>query len=254
MFSVNLQKNKLMYSIYRKELSSYFSSFIAYITLGVFLLVLGLFVWVYNDTSILNYNYAGLDQLFVITPLVFTFLIPAITMRSFAEERQNGTIELLKTKPITDLQIILAKYFASFTLVILALIPTLIYVYSVYMLGSPKGNLDMGGTIGSYVALVLLVGAFVSIGVFSSSITTNQIVAFVLGTFLSFFVYWVFYFTSRLPIFVGKLDDIIERLGIAYHFESLSRGVIDSRAVIYFISLIVFFIASTLTVLKINKK
>ena len=254
MYSVNLQKNNRMYSIYRKELSSYFSSLIAYITLGVFLLVLGLFVWVFNDTSILNSNYAGLDQLFTITPLVFTFLIPAITMRSFAEERQNGTIELLKTKPISDIQIILAKFFASFTLVLLALLPTLIYFYSVYQMGSPKGNLDIGGTLGSYIALLFLVAAFVSIGLFSSSITTNQIVAFVMGTFLCFFVYWAFYFISRLPMFVGRLDDIIERLGIAFHFEALSRGVLDSRNLIYFISLIVFFIASTLTVLKINKK
>ena len=254
MYSVNLQKSKLMFSIYRKELSSYFSSLIAYITLGVFLLVLGLFMWVFGETSIFTYNYAGLGQLFTITPLLFTFLIPAVTMRSFAEEKQDGTIELLKTKPISDLEIILAKYFASFTLVILALIPTLIYVYSVYMLGSPKGNLDMGGTIGSYFGLVFLVGAFVSIGMFSSSITTNQIVAFVLGTFLCFFFYWAFYFISKLPIFIGNLDDLIERMGIAFHFEALSRGVLDTRNIIYFLSLIVFFIAATVTVLKINKK
>lgn len=243
-----------MYSIYKKELSSYFSSLIAYITLGVFLLVLGLFVWVFQETSILKYNYAGLDQLFTITPMVFTFLIPAVTMRSFAEERQNGTIELLKTKPVSDLQIILAKYFASFSLVLLALVPTLIYVYSVYMLGSPKGNLDIGGTIGSYIGLIFLVGAFVSIGMFSSSITSNQIVAFVLGTFLCFFTYWAFYFLSKLPMFVGQLDDIIEKLGISFHFEALSRGVIDTRNVIYFLSLITLFISATVTVLKISKK
>lgn len=243
-----------MYSIYRKELSAYFSSLIAYITLGVFLLILGLFVWVFSETSILNYNYAGLDQLFTITPLVFTFLIPAVTMRSFAEERQNGTIELLRTKPVTDLQIILAKYFASFTLIILALIPTLIYVYSVYALGSPRGNLDIGGTIGSYIGLLFLVASFVAIGVFSSSITKNQIVAFVLGTFLCFALYWVFYFLSKMPMFVGQLDDFIEKMGIAYHFESLSRGVLDTRNVVYFLSIIVFFIAATSTALKINRQ
>ena len=242
-----------MFSIYKKELISYFSSLIAYITLGIFLLVLGLFVWVFSETSILNYNFAGLNQLFLITPVVFTFLIPAITMRSFSEEKQNGTIEFLQTKPITDFQIIFAKYLAAFSLVILALVPTLIYVYSVYMLGSPKGNLDMGGTIGSYIGLIFLVAVFVSIGMFSSTITNNQIVAFVLGTFLCFFIYWVFYYISRLPVFVGGLDDAIEKMGIAYHFESISRGVIDTRNVVYFISLIVFFLFASLSVLKINR-
>lgn len=242
-----------MYSIYKKELSSYFSSLIAYITLGIFLLVLGMFVWVFQDTSILNYNFAGLNQLFLITPLVFTFLIPAITMRSFSEEKQNGTIEFLQTKPITDFQIIFAKYLAAVSLVLLALLPTLIYVYSVYMLGSPKGNLDIGGTIGSYIGLVFLVAVFVAIGMFSSTITNNQIVAFVLGTFLCFFIYWVFYYISRLPMFVGGLDDTIEKMGIAFHFESISRGVIDSRNVVYFISLIVLFLFASLSVLKINR-
>ncbi len=242
-----------MFSIYKKELVTYFSSLIAYITLGIFLLVLGLFVWVFNDTSILNYNFAGLNQLFLITPVVFTFLIPAITMRSFSEEKQNGTIEFLQTKPITDFEIVLAKYFAALSLVLIALLPTLIYVYSVYMLGSPKGNLDMGGTIGSYIGLVFLVGVFVSIGLFSSTITNNQIVAFVLGTFLCFFIYWVFYYISRLPVFVGGLDDTIEKLGIAFHFESISRGVIDTRNVVYFLSIIVFFLYASFSILKLNR-
>ncbi len=242
-----------MYSIYKKELITYFSSLIAYITLGIFLLVLGAFVWIFNETSILNYNYAGLNQLFVITPLVFAFLIPAITMRSFSEEKQNGTIEFLQTKPVTDFQIIFAKYLAAFTLVMLALIPTLIYVYSVYQLGSPKGNLDVGGTIGSYIGLLFLVAVFVAIGMFSSTITNNQIVAFVLGTFLCFFIYWAFYYISKMPMFVGSLDDAIEKMGIAFHFESISRGVIDTRNIIYFISLIVFFLFASLSMLKINR-
>ena len=242
-----------MYSIYKKELITYFSSLIAYITLGIFLLVLGAFVWIFNETSILNYNYAGLNQLFVITPLVFAFLIPAITMRSFSEEKQNGTIEFLQTKPVTDFQIIFAKYLAAFTLVMLALIPTLIYVYSVYQLGSPKGNLDVGGTIGSYIGLLFLVAVFVAIGMFSSTITNNQIVAFVLGTFLCFFIYWAFYYISKMPMFVGSFDDAIEKMGIAFHFESISRGVIDTRNIIYFISLIVFFLFASLSMLKINR-
>lgn len=242
-----------MFSLYRKELSAYFSSLIAYMVLGIFLLVLGLFTWVFSDTSIFTYNYASLDQLFTIAPLVFIFLIPAITMRSLAEERQTGTIEFLGTKPISDLQIILAKFFAGFTLVLLALLPTLVYFYTVYAIGSPKGNIDVGGTIGSYLGLVFLSAVFIAIGVFASSLTKNQIVSFVVGTFLCFTMYWLFYYVSRLPIFVGRLDNIIEQLGISFHYDSMSRGVIDSRDVMYFLSVIVIFISLSLASLKSNK-
>ena len=173
------------------------------------------------------------------------FLIPAITMRSFAEEQQNGTIELLSTKPIWEMEIILGKFFANLVLLIFALLPTLIYYYSVHELGSPKGNLDAGAILGSYIGLLLLGACFVSIGLFASSLTNNQIVSFILATFLCFFFYWVFDFISLLPIFVGKIDDVVQMIGINFHYVSISRGVIDTRDVIYFLSLIAVFLMMT---------
>ncbi|MEM1322450.1 MAG: gliding motility-associated ABC transporter permease subunit GldF [Bacteroidota bacterium] len=231
-----------MLSIFKKELSAFFSSLIGYIVIGMFLVIMGLVMWVFPDYSVLNYNYASLDQLFAIAPLIFTFLIPAITMRSFAEENQAGTIELLVTKPLRDWEIIMGKYLACLVLVLFAILPTLLYYYSVYQLGSPKGNLDSGAIMGSYFGLVFLGAAFVAIGMFASSLTNNQIVAFILATFLCFFIYWAFFYLSKLPIFVGRLDDLVQKLGIDYHYNSISRGVVDSRDVLYFISLIAIFI------------
>ncbi|RMG79174.1 MAG: gliding motility-associated ABC transporter permease subunit GldF [Bacteroidetes bacterium] len=242
-----------MLSIYRKEINSFFSSLIGYIVIGVFLIVLGLVMWVFADTSILSFNYASLDQLFDMAPMIFMFLIPAITMRSFAEEQQNGTIELLVTRPVTDLEIIFGKFFANLTLVIFAILPTLVYYYTVYELGSPKGNLDSGAILGSYIGLIFLAAAFVAIGLFASSLTHNQIIAFILATFLCFIFYWGFWFFSKLPVFIGRGDDIVEMIGIDYHYNSMSRGVIDSRDVIYFVSLIGVFIGMTLTALERRK-
>src|ERR1700748_3142681 len=153
-----------MLSILKKEITSYLSSLVAYVTIGVFLLVLGLLLWVYPESSILDYGYAGLDSLFNNAPYLFMFLIPAITMRSLAEERKEGTFELLMTRPLSDWQIVLGKYFACLLLVLFSLLPTLIYYYSVYMLGNPQGNIDTGGVIGSYIGLFLLGGGFVAIG------------------------------------------------------------------------------------------
>lgn len=242
-----------MLSIFQKEINSFFSSLIGYIVIGVFLVVLGLVMWVFADTSILSYNYASLDQLFSMAPMIFMFLIPAITMRSFAEEQQTGTIELLVTRPLHDLEIIFGKFFANLTLVIFAILPTLLYYYTVYQLGSPKGNLDSGAIIGSYIGLVFLAGAFVAIGLFASSLTQNQIIAFILATFLCFIFYWGFWFFSKLPVFVGKGDDIVQMIGIDYHYNSMSRGVIDSRDVIYFLSLIGIFVTMTMTSLERRK-
>ena len=242
-----------MLSIFRKEINAFFSSLIGYIVIGVFLILIGLVIWVFPDYSILEYNYATLDQLFAIAPLIFTFLIPAICMRSFAEEKQTGTIELLTTRPLHDLEIILGKYFACWLLVGFAILPTVLYYYSVHQLGSPVGNLDSGAIAGSYLGLLLLAGVFVAIGVFASSVTNNQIVAFILATFLCFFFYWGFYFISKLPVFVGKVDDLVQMLGIDYHYMSISRGVIDSRDVIYFLSVIAVFIMMTITSLAKRK-
>ena len=242
-----------MYSIFLKEINSFFSSLIGYIVIGTFLVIIGLMMWVFPDYSVLSYNYATLDQLFSLAPIIFTFLIPAITMRSFAEEQQSGTIELLVTRPLRDWQIILGKYFANLALVLFALLPTLLYYYSVYQLGSPKGNLDTGAIMGSYIGLVFLGGAFVAIGLFASSLTNNQIVAFILATFLCFIFYWGFFFLSKLPVFVGKVDDIVQMIGIDYHYNSISRGVVDSRDVIYFLSFISFFLFATNVALSRRK-
>lgn len=213
--------------------------------MGVFLVLMGLVMFVFPDYSVLDGNYASLDTLFGIAPMIFMFLIPAVTMRTLAEEQQSGTIELLVTRPVSDWQIVMAKFLASLILVIFTLIPTLIYYFTVYSLGAPKGNLDSGGIFGSYIGLVFLAAAFVAIGVFASSLTNNQIVAFVLATFLSFFVYLAFGFLSRLPVFYGKIDDVVQSFGIEYHYNSMSRGVLDTRDIIYFISLIGLFLTAT---------
>jgi len=242
-----------MLSIYWKEINSFFSSLIAYMVIAVFLIMTGLFMWVFSDTSILDYNYATLEQLFSIAPLVFLFLIPAVTMSSFAEENQKGTIEFLSTKPLTDLQIVMGKYLANFTLVLFALLPTLIYYYSVHQLGSPPGNLDSGGILGSYIGLTFLAAVFVAIGMWASSMTDNQIVAFIIGAFFCFFFHWAFSYLARLPIFRGSLDAFVSKIGITYHYSSISRGVLDSRDVIYFLSMIFIFIYATLTSLGRRK-
>jgi len=239
-----------MKAMYFKELSSFFSSRIAYVVIGTFLILLGLILWVFPDTSVLDNNYAQLDPLFAIAPLVFMFLIPALTMRSFAEEYNSGTMELLYTKPVSELKLVMSKYAAYCSIVGIALLPTLIYYYSIYQLGAPKGNLDSGAIIGSYIGLFSLSAVFVAIGIFSSSLTKNQITAFVIGTFLCFFFTWFFEFVSGLSIFYGSVDDIVERIGINFHYSSMSKGVIDSRDVIYFISVSVFFLILTHFIIK----
>ena len=242
-----------MLSIFRKEINLFFSSLIGYIVIGVFLVVLGLFLFVFPDTSLLNYGFATLDQLFSMAPNIFVFLIPAITMRTFAEEQQNGTIELLITRPISDWQIIFGKYLASLALVVFALLPTLIYYYTVYELGAPRGNLDSGGIMGSYFGLLFLAAGFVAIGIFASSITRNQIVAFLAATALCFWFFWGFDYLSRLPVFVGQGDDIVQMMGMLYHYDSLSRGVLDSRDLIYFLSISGFFLFLSMLALERRK-
>lgn len=235
-----------MFTILKKEITSYLSSLVAYVTIGVFLLVLGLFLWVFPESSILDYGYAGLDSLFSTAPYLFMFLIPAITMRSLAEERKEGTFELLLTRPLTDWQIVLGKYFASLLLVFFALAPTLVYYYSVYTLGAQQGNIDTGGVIGSYIGLFLLGGSFCAIGLFASSISKNQIIAFTIAVFLCFFFYSGFDSLSRL-LSLQSLS--LENLGITEHYQSVSRGVLDTRDLVYFIILAGIFICLTLFVL-----
>ncbi|MEQ8242012.1 gliding motility-associated ABC transporter permease subunit GldF [Fulvivirga sp.] len=226
-----------MFEILRKELNGFLSSLIAYIVISVFLTGIGLLMWVFPETSVLEYGYADMETLFALGPYVFMFLIPAITMRMFAEEKKAGTIELLLTKPLTDWQIILGKYFSGFLLVLFALIPTLVYYYTIYQLGNPVGNVDTAGVVGSYIGLALLGGVFTSIGVFSSLITTNQIVSFIIAVFLCFIFYTGFESLASINVW-GAASLFLEQLGIVYHYRAMSKGLLDTRNLIYFLSVI----------------
>ncbi len=235
-----------MISILRKELNTFFSSLIGYVVIGVFLSVLGVVLFVFPDSSLLESPFASLDPLFEMAPVIFLFLVPAITMRLFAEERLFGTLELLATKPVRDVEIVMGKFLSALLLVLFALLPTILYYVTVYQLGQPEGNLDSGAILGSYLGLLFLAAAFVSIGLFASSLTRNQIVAFVLATLLGFIFYYGFYYLSRLPFFVGWADDVVQMIGMDYHYNSISRGVLDTRDLVYFLSLTGFFLAATL--------
>ena len=241
-----------MFTVFKREISSFLSSLIAYIVIVVFLLVTGLFMWVFPDYSILDYGYASLDQLFIIGPWVFMFLIPAITMKFFSEEKRTGTIELLFTKPVSDLQIIFGKFLAGFALVTFAILPTFLYAIALWYLADPVGNIDTGGIIGSYIGLLLLGGVFVSIGIVASALTDNQIVAFLLGLFLCFFLYSAFesFKLLNLPV---QIQLVLEQLGISAHFYAMSKGVLDSRDLMYFGSVIALFMMLTKTVLESRK-
>lgn len=241
-----------MIEIFFKEVNGFLNSLIAYIVLSVFLIGVGLLVWVFPETSVLDYGYADLETLFSFGPYVLLFLIPAITMRLFAEEKKGGTMELLFTRPLTDWQIILGKYFSSLFLLLLALLPTLLYYYSVYKLGIPEGNIDTAGVAGSYIGLFLLGSAFASIGVFSSSVTENQIVAFLVALFLCFLLYTGFSSLAAIDVW-GTWSYIIQQLGILHHYNALSRGLIDSRNLLYFLSLIIVMLSFTKLVLSSRK-
>ncbi|MCD4682655.1 MAG: gliding motility-associated ABC transporter permease subunit GldF [Bacteroidales bacterium] len=242
-----------MFILYKKEINSFLNSLLGYIVITVFLLVNGLFLWVFPlESNIIDFGYASLDGLFLLAPFVFLFLIPAITMRFFAEEKRSGTIELLMTKPLTDIQVILAKYLAGLTLVFISLLPTLIYFYSVYQLGFPKGNIDTGGMWGSYIGLLFLGASFVAIGLFASSLTDNQNISFILAALLCGFIYIGFEFIYNLNLF-GNVDLFIKTLGISSHYSYMSKGVIDTRDLLYFISLIALFILLTKISLETRK-
>jgi len=233
-----------MYAVFKRELFSFLSSMVAYITIGIFLLVSGLLLWFFPDTSILDYGYAELDGFFSLVPYLFMFLIPAITMRSFAEERREGTYELLLTKPIQIWQIIAAKYFACLVLVLFALVPTLIYYYSISKLGFPEGNIDSGSVTGSYIGLFLLGAAFTSVGIFSSALTKNQVIAFVICAALCAFAFLGFDYMSKVTI-LQEIESKIINLGINQHYTSISRGVLDTRDLLYFITFSVLFLFFT---------
>ncbi len=235
-----------MLTIIKREINSFFSSTIGYLVIAVFLVINGLFLWVFSGNfNILDSGFADLSPYFELAPWVLLFLIPAVCMRSFSDEMKMGTLELLLTKPISLKQIVLGKYFGAVILIVIALIPTILYVFAISELGNPPGNWDVGSTIGSYIGLLFLVFAYTSIGIFSSTLSQNQIVAFIIAVFLCFALYYGFEgFTS------STFD--ISNLGMKAHFDSVARGVLDTRDLIYFLSVTVFFIA--LTILKLKKQ
>ncbi len=239
-----------MITLLFKEINSFLSSLIGYIVIAVFLAAIGLVMWVFPGNT-LDAGYANIDQLFLIAPWVFSFLAPAITMRSFSEERRTGTLELLLTKPLSDWQIILAKFFAGFVLIFFTLAPTLVYYFTVHKLAIPVGNVDTGAMWGSYLGLLFLGGGFVSIGIFASALSENQIVSFILGVFMSFLMYFGIEQFSNFP-FLGSLQSVIVDLGMFEHYLSISRGVIDTRDLVYFGTLIAFFLM--LTKLKLESR
>ena len=235
-----------MTTIIKREINSFFSSTIGYLVIAVYLIINGLFLWVFNGNfNILDSGFADLSPYFEIAPWVLLFLIPAVCMRAFSDEMKMGTMELLITKPISLLEIILGKYFGAVILIIFALIPTLMYVFTISELGNPSGNWDVGSTIGSYIGLLFLVFAYTAIGIFSSTLSENQIVAFIIAVFLCFAIYYGFEALDSSSFHVSKL-------GMKAHFDSLARGVLDTRDMIYFISITILFIV--LTNLRLKKQ
>jgi ABC-2 type transport system permease protein len=241
-----------MFSIYRKELSAFFSNATGYIVVGIFLLLTGLFLWIIHGSyNILDAGYANAEGLFYLAPWLFLFLCPAVCMRLFAEEKQTGTWEMLITKPISTAQIVLGKYFAALTLVVIALIPSILYYFSVAWLAEPFWNVDAGAFWGSFIGLLFLAADYVAIGIFASSITRNQIVAFIVAVVICFFMFYGF---ALIASFFNHAQVIqnVENVGINTHYKSISRGVFDSRDVAYFILIAIIFIF--LTKLNLNLK
>lgn len=234
-----------MFTIIKREINSFFSSTIGYLVIAVFLVINGLFLWVFNGNfNILDSGFADLSPYFELAPWVLLFLIPAVCMRAFSDEMKLGTMELLLTKPISLKEIVLGKYFGAVILIIIALIPTLLYVFTISELGNPVGNWDVGSTVGSYIGLLFLVFAYTSIGIFSSTLSQNQIVAFIIAVFLCFALYYGF------EGFASSSFDI-SSLGMKAHFDSVARGVLDTRDLIYFLIVTIFFL--TLTILKLQQ-
>jgi ABC-2 type transport system permease protein len=238
-----------MIAIFKKEIAGFFSGLTGFIVIIVFLLVNSLFMWVFpGEWNILDSGYAGLDTLFFLSPWVFLFLVPAVTMKMIAEEKRLGTLELIYSKPVTEREIVTGKYLASLVLVLFALIPVSVFYVSVYILGETPGNLDKGGTWGAFIGLFFLAAVYASAGLFASSLTDNQVIAFILAVLISFFLYAGFDSFAYLPG-LKKIDEFVIRLGINEHYKSLSRGVIDIRDVIYFLAVVIIFNEATRLVL-----
>jgi ABC-2 type transport system permease protein len=234
-----------MFSIFRKEISGFFSSLTGYIVIVVYLLINSLFMWVFpGEWNIFDSGYAGLDTLFLLSPWIFLFLVPAVTMRMIAEEKRLGTIELLYSKPLTEREMVYGKYLASVSLVLLAMLPGLVYYLSVYMLGETPGNLDKGETWGAFIGLFFLASVYASVGLFASSLTDNQVIAFILAVVICFVLYMGFDSVAYLPG-LKNIDEFVIGLGINEHYKSISRGVLDIRDAVYFVAVVAVFNEST---------
>lgn len=233
-----------MWPVCKKELRQFFSSLTGYIAIIVFLLLNGLFLFVFPDTNILDFGYATLDKFFELAPWILLLLIPAIAMRSFSDEFRSGTFEVLRTMPLSRWQLVLGKYLGSLLVVVIALVPTLVYAYTVQRLAA-EGGIDTGATAGSFLGLLFLAAVFCAIGVCSSSFTNNAVVGFIVSAFACFLLYSGFDAVSRLPALQSGADYYVQMLGIDFHYRSISRGVVDTRDVIYFLSVITFFLVWT---------
>ena len=240
--------NDSMKSIVVREIKSFFGSPIGYLVIAVFLIINGLFLWVFDgEFKILDSGFADLSPFFSLSPWILLFLIPAVTMRSFSEEKKQGTLELLLTKPLSIWQIVNGKFLGSMVLIVMAMIPTFIYVKVISSLGMPEGNIDMGSTIGSYFGLLFLISAYSAIGIFTSTLSENQIVAFILAVFLCFFFYFGF---ENIAHLVPSFEGVLSGFGMQDHFKSMSRGVMDTRDIIYFLSVTLLFLSFTVYNLK----
>jgi ABC-2 type transport system permease protein len=237
-----------MKSLFLKEINAFFGSLLGYLVLALFLIALGLIVWVFPETSVLDYGYADLEALFTYTPYVFTFLVPALSMRAISEERKTGTWELLRTSPLSLVQIVLAKYLALVTLVWLAVLPTILYLFSTIQLGNPVGNIDQASFIGSWLGLLGIGAVFAAVGLVASALTSQQVVAFVIGVFMCFVLY--FGFSAIADLQLGLWSYWAEELSLSYHYINLSRGVIDSGDVFFLVGMIWFFLGSSVLILR----
>ena len=239
-----------MFAIAKKDIQQFFSSLTGYITIILFLLINGLFLFVLKDSNIFDFGYATLDKFFELSPWILLFLVPAISMRSLSEEFRSGTFEILQTRPITKWQIVFGKYIAIMVVIFFAVLPTLIYVYTISSLSST--GIDTGGIAGSYVGLFFLAAVFAAIALCCSGFTNNAVIAFLVSVFACILIYFGFNAISKLPGLQGKADYYVEMLGIDFHYRSISRGVVDSRDIIYFFSIIYLFLL--LTVKNLQKK
>lgn len=231
-----------------REIKSFFGSPIGYLVIAIFLILNGLFLWIFDgEYNILNSGFADLSPFFTISPWILIFLIPAVTMRSFSDEMKQGTLELLLTKPLSIWQIVNGKFFGAVLLIVIAIIPTFIYVYVISSIGMPEGNIDMGSTIGSYFGLLFLISGYSAIGIFTSTLSDNQIVAFLLAVFLCFFFYFGF---DGIATYLPNIENFVSNLGMNSHFKSMSRGVIDTRDLLYFVSITILFLSLTVFKLK----